>query len=143
MSFDLKIANGDISFNASGNPELLFDVEKLKQDLVKIILTPIGSNKIYPWYGSPLSEKAIGKALDKKVLDMEMQSALMYAINNLLELQKLQIKDGQYLSPAESISQVKDLRLEQSIYDFRQFNISIVVLTRRGDVVNESFTLTV
>jgi phage baseplate assembly protein W len=142
MSFDFKISGGDIEFDTTGTPVMVYDSKKLRQDLIKIILTPLGSNKAYPWYGSPISEKTIGKTLDPKILDFEMRSSLMYAINNLMELQKVQSKDGQYLSPGEVIAQIKEVRVEPSIYDGRQFNITIVIATRRGDLLNESFTLT-
>lgn len=143
MSFDLKIEDGDIVFNTSGSPKFVFDDNKLKQDVVKILLTPVGSNRLYPWYGSPLSDKVVGKVLDKKVLDLEIQNAIMYAINNLIELQKLQMKDGQYLSPGEVIAQVKDIIFEPNANDARQLNVLIEIATRRGDIINESFILTV
>ena len=143
MSFDFKLDNGDLTITSKGELKPVFNDNKLRQDLLKILLTPLGSNPNYPWYGSPLSEKTIGKALDPAILNMEMTTAIQYAINNLIELQKRQIKDGQYASPSELIGQILDINLAPSIYDARQFNISITVATRRGDIVAESFTLTV
>lgn len=142
MSFDLKISGGDILLDSTGNPILVFDLEKLRQEIVKMILTPLGTNKRYPWYGSPLSEKTIGKVLEPTILNFEMKSSIMYAINNIIELQKLQKKDGQYTSPGETISEILDIQVSPSIYDARQYDIFISVSTRRGDVVKESFTLT-
>lgn len=143
MSFDLKIDKGDLVLTPAGDVKKVFNDEKLRQDLLKIILTPLGSNITFPWYGSPITSKVIGKALDPRILDLETQSALEYAINNLIKIQKLQVKDGQYASPSEHIGQILDIRLEPSRFDARQYNISIAVSTRRADVVAETFTLTV
>lgn len=141
MSFDLKLENGDILLGSDGGPQRVFNDDKLRQDIIKIILTPLGSNQLFQWYGSPLTERAIGKVLDKRILDMEMSNSIIYALNNLMALQEEQEKTGQYVSPAEAIGQILNVEIEPSVYDSRQINISIAVASRRSNVISESFEL--
>lgn len=143
MSFDLKLTNGDLTLNASKTLDAVFNDDKLRQDLVKVLLTPLGSNKLFPWYGSPLTERAIGKALDLNILNIEMTNSILFSINNLMTLQKDQEKNGQYVSPAEAISKINNVQAQPSIYDPRQINIDVSVSSRRANVVEESFKLRV
>lgn len=144
MSFDLTLENGDIRIGGDGAFEKVFNETKLRQDLVKIIVTPLGTMPLFPWYGSPLAERTIGTAagLDPKIRDAEMTNALSFAINNLQSLQLEQEKE-QFISPAEAISQIKDVIVQQSPYDPRQFNVTVSVITRRANVVDETFNLRV
>jgi len=61
MSFDLKIVNNDLSINPDGTIQTTYDNEKLKQDVIKIILTPVNSNAFHRWYGSSISQRVIGQ----------------------------------------------------------------------------------
>lgn len=142
MSFDLKLSNGDLVFTSTGDLEKIFNEEKLTQDIVKILLTPQGSNELYPWYGSPLSDRVVGKALDTKILDYEMTNAIQYSLNIIKDLQKTQEIDGQYLTPAEVLSQIRNVQVVQNVYDGRAYSIIVAVATRRGNVVEETFTIT-
>lgn len=142
MSFDLKLTNGNFDLDRTGTPALVRNEQKLQQDLLKIILTPIGSNKRYPWYGSTVNSSLIGRLLDPKLFDAEAQSVLEFAINNLIKLQKDQERSGQFLTPSEAISQIVEIIVEKSRFDGRQYNIAITVSTRRSNIITESFTLT-
>lgn len=142
MSFDLKLSGGDLAQTASGGFEKIFNEKKLIQDMVKIVLTPQGSSTLYPWYGSPLSDRAIGKLLDPKLLDFEMTNAILFALNTLKDLQRGQEQGGQYLSPTEVLSQIRNVQVIPNIYDGRAYSIVISVATRRGNVVEETFTVT-
>ena len=142
MSFDLKISNGSFIFSDDGTLKKVFNEDKLRQDVIKIILTPQGTLKLHPWYGSPINERAIGKVLPANLLDTEMSSSILFAINNLIKLQGLQIKDGQYTTPNELIGQVLNISVERSIYESRQYNIVIDILTKRGTTIRENFALT-
>lgn len=143
MSFDLRLDNGDLALGSSKDLDRVFNDDKLRQDLVKVILTPLGSNKLFPWYGSPLTDKSLGHVFDPKIISMETTNALIYALNNLMTLQKDQAKGGQYTSPAESIGQIVDVSAEPSVYDARQININVSVASRKANVVEESFKLRV
>lgn len=141
MSFDLKLVGGDLAISSDGSLATVFNDDKLRQDLIKVVLTPIGSNSLFPWYGSPLSERAIGKVLDKMITNMEITNSIIYSINNLMALQKDQEKSGQYISPSESIRQIVDVNINPDSFDARQLNVTMTVASRRANVVQESFKL--
>lgn len=143
MSFDLKLNNGDLSIGKNSTLDRVFNDDKLRQDLVKVILTPIGTNKLFPWYGSPITQRSLGKVFDLKIINMETTNALIYSINNLMSLQKDQSKSGQYVSPSESIAQIINIAAEASAFDARQINITVSVASRKANVVEESFKLRV
>lgn len=142
MSYDLKLSNGDLVVNSTGEFERVFNEEKLTQDIVKILLTPQGISELYPWYGSPLSDRVVGKLLDTKLLDYEMTNAILYALNILKDLQQAQEIDGQYLSPTEVINQIRNVQVVQNSFDSRAYSIVVAVATRRGNIVEETFTIT-
>jgi hypothetical protein len=141
MSWDFKLKNGDLSLGASGQPSKVFNDEKLRQDILKIILTPLGTNPAYPWYGSPINSQVIGQILDDKIIKMEASNAVIYALTNLIRLQKDQERSGQFISPSEAISQILEVLVEKSQFDPRQMNVQVDVATRRANVVSEAFTL--
>jgi len=141
MSFDFKLENGDLEFDGSGDILKVFNDNKLRQDVVKIIITPLGSMPLFPWYGSPVTERAIGRTLDARILNTELTNSLQFAIRNLQALQGEQEKSGQFVTPAEIISQILDISIQLSAYDARQYNVSVAVASRRSNIVEESFTL--
>ena len=141
MSFDLKLVNGTFNFGADGSLQRLFNEEKLKQDIVKVILTTQGKVKLHPWYGSPLSDRVIGKNLPFNILENEVADAVNFCLNNIMKLQSLQLKDGQYLTPNEQISQILNVSVQRSAFDARQYNIVIDVSTKGGSPVREVFDI--
>lgn len=142
MSFDFKLTNGDFDLDSSGLPKQVRNQDKLEQDLLKIILTPLGSNKRYPWYGSSINSSLIGRLLDPKLFSSEANSILQFAINNLMKLQKDQERAGQFLTPTEAISKIVEIGVERSRFDPRQYNIFVSVATRGNNIITESFVLT-
>ena len=52
MSFDLSIEKGDIKIGSDGSLSTVSGNNKLRQDIIKILLTDIGDNKFHPKYGS-------------------------------------------------------------------------------------------
>lgn len=141
MSFDLKLTDGSFNFGADGSATKLFNEEKLKQDIIKIILTTQGQAKLHPWYGSPLGEKVIGKVLPFNILENEVSDAINFCLNNLIKLQSLQSKDGQYITPNEQLSQILNVNVKRSTYDARQYNIAVDVSTKKGSVIREVFDI--
>jgi len=142
MSFDLKLSNGDLVLTPNGDIEKIYNENKLSQDIVKILLTPQGSSKLYPWYGSPLSDRVVGKLLEDSLMEYEMTNAILYSLNILKDLQSSQELEGQYLSPTEVLSQIRNVQVVQNQYDSRAFSIVVEVATRRGNIVEETFTIT-
>lgn len=142
MSFDLKLTNGDISLSNDGALEFVFNVDKLTQDILKIIFTPTNAHILHKWYGSPLSARVAGKVYPQDIMESEVQNSVLYALKNLKTLQDLQQKDGQFMSPQETMMRVQDVIVSLDSYDPRQISIKIRVLSKSGTVIEESFEIT-
>lgn len=141
MSFDLKLTNGDISFKSDGTAETVLKEEKLIQDLLKIIFTPVGSHKKQPWYGSALLSNAVGRADDFSIVNRDIQASISNAIKNLQALQGFQEKDGQFIAPEEFLFSVEDIYATKDPNDPRAIVVKIRVLTRSGRIIEESLVI--
>jgi len=142
MSFDLKITDNDLRLNPDGTLQSVHDNEKLVQDILKIILTSAGSNKIFRWYGSTLGARIIGNTLDATQLETEVARSVQTALSNLIALQKAQSRT-QYVSAGEAIAAIRGVSVLRSDEDPRIYEIGISVLTRKLTVVEDTFTLRV
>jgi phage baseplate assembly protein W len=142
MSFDLKLINNDLNLNPNGTLQTVYDNEKLVQDILKIILTSAGSNKIFRWYGSALGTRIIGNVLDSTQLETEISRSVQTALSNLIALQKTQGRT-QYVSAGESIAAIRGVSVLRNDEDPRLYEIGISVLTRKLTVVEDTFTLRV
>lgn len=140
MSFDLKIVGNDLAMNPDGSVQTVRDNEKLKQDILKAILTARGTNRFHPWYGSIVSERTIGQVLDAGQLDTEVRNAIQDTLSTLASLQTAQARI-QYVSPGETLAAIKDVRAARDDTDPRQWAITVEVLTRQLTVVEETFGL--
>jgi len=140
MSFDLKIVKGDISIERDGSIKTVFGNEKLRQDIVKIILTEVGDNKFHPQYGSNVGAVQVGTVQDETFLKQDLISSAQDALKNLMALQRSQAK-RQYLSPSEIIIDIKNIEIKRDTIDPRMYNIFISVLTQELDLVVEAVTI--
>jgi phage baseplate assembly protein W len=142
MSFDLKIVGNDLALNPDGSVQTVRDNEKLKQDILKAILTARGSNRFHQWYGSVISERLIGQVLDANQLDAEAQVAVQETLSTLASLQTAQAR-VQYVSPGETLAGLSDVWVARDQTDPRQWSITVAALTRQLTVVEETFFLRV
>lgn len=140
MSFDLKIVGGDIAISSTGDAEIVFDNAKLKQDIVKILLTRLGDNKYHPNYGSEVGALQIGHVADIELLELDLQSSAEEAIRKIISLQRKQAK-RQNLSPAEVIVDIVDVSVARDVNDPRAWNIFISVLTQKLTTLTEAVQL--
>lgn len=140
MSFDLKIRGGDISIAQDGTLETVFDNGKLRQDIVKILLTKLGENKFHPSYGSEIGSLQIGHVPDQNLLESDLSSSAEYAINKLILLQSFQSKK-QYITPGERIVALLDASVARDDADPRLYNIFISVQTGKLTTLTESITV--
>lgn len=143
MSFDLKLENGTINFGSNGDLKIVRDSEKLEQDLLKICMTQIGSNKKFPWYGSPISQSMIGRAFDTIFIQSVGSNQLRFAITNLQRLQLQQLSSDQMVTPQEQIASIEGVRVDQNQIDPRFFNIDISVLSKAFRRVRAQFSASV
>ena len=140
MSFDLKIEKGDISIGNDGAIKLVIDNDKLRQDIIKILLTELGENKFHPEYGSEVGSIKIGHIADKTLLESDLTLCAETAIRKLINLQKNQSK-YQYLTPGEVIVDIVDISVGRDELDPRMYNIFISILTQKLTTIVESVTI--
>ena len=140
MSFDLKIKNGDLVLDSSGSISTVFGNSKIRQDIVKILLTKIGDNKFHPSYGSNVGFINIGDVSSSEIAELELRRSAEDAIRYLIFLQKSQSRN-QILSPSEIILEISDIKTERDSEDPRLYNIYISVLTQKLDIINEIITI--
>ena len=141
MSFDLKIANNDLILNADGDINIVTNNDKLRQDILKILITNIGTNRFHPWYGSAITKKSIGQVADQKFNELQMTSSVQQSIENLMKLQKRQQQSGQVVSAAELIIAINNVFVERDKIEPRQYNIVVSILTGALTTINQTFTL--
>ena len=142
MSFDLRIVNNDLSINPDGSLQTVRNNEKLVQDILKAILTPLGSNKFFKWYGCIIAERIVGQILDASLTEIEARRSIQDTLTNLIALQKAQSRT-QYVSAGESIAAVKEILVLRNAVDPRQYEIYVAVLTRKLTIAETTFTLRV
>ena len=142
MSFDLAVKNNDLSINPDGSLSTVRDNYKLAQDVIKILITPMGSNRFSRWYGSSLSAEFVGSNLPISIVQTEAERSIQNSLSNLIVLQNEQAKN-QYVSAGETIAAIREVIVIQNPYDPRQYQIMVSILTRKLNVVEETFTLTV
>ncbi len=140
MSFDLELIDSDLKIKADGTVRTVTDTPKLRQDVLKIILTSLGSNKFHPWYGCSISENTIGKNLPQNLLEAEITSSIEQSLRNLKTLQQAQIS-SQQVSLAEQIAEIGRVDVGRNPIDPRQINIIISILTKRLTKIEEVFTV--
>lgn len=139
MSFDLKILKGDLEIDGSGNVSIVSGNKKLRQDIVKILLTSYGDNKYHPSYGSGVGQVEVGLN-NFKITDLEIKNTALTAINSLISMQKKQAK-YQTLSPSEVIVSVLDINVSRDSADPRLYNLKVSVLTQQLTEVFDNITI--
>lgn len=129
MSFDLKIKNGDISLNNDGSITTVFGNSKLRQDILKILLTDLGSNKYHKKYGSYIGRLNIGDISDNNLVILDLERSVRNALKNLMALQRFQSRK-QGLSPGEILVDINNVIVERDDLDPRLYNITVSVMTK-------------
>lgn len=140
MSFDIRIIKGDIGINNDGSLNLVTGNSKIRQDIIKIMLTPIGDNKFHPTYGSETGVLQIGSVPDQSITESDLTSSAENAVRKLMLLQREQAK-RQFLSPAEVIADIISVSVQRDQVDQRLYNIFISILTEKLETITESITV--
>jgi len=91
MSFDFALINNDLSVQSNGLVRTVTDTPKLKQDILKVILTPLGSNRFHRWYGCTVSEDIIGKDIPDNMMLVDIQTSISHSLERLKKLQISQL----------------------------------------------------
>lgn len=140
MSYDLKIVKGDLVLNSNGALETVERSKKIRQDILKILLTDIGENKMHPYYGSKAGKLDIGSILSEDFFKNKLEQSIAEAINNLIALQRNQSK-YQYVSPAETLLSINSIEAYRDDNDPRMWSIFISLITLKQEEITESITI--
>lgn len=138
MSYDLRIVSGDLAIQ-NGDLRVCVDSEKLIQDLLKICLTPCSANPTAPWYGSYVSRSLIGSNLGSSITIQMAQSQLQSAIENLMALQKVQIKSAQPVSADELIGSISNISINRNKSNPTVFSVQVSVISKGFKPISTSF----
>ena len=141
MSFDFKLVNGTISLGKTGDIEPVIGINKLSQDIIKILATATGTNLMHRWYGSSIPGSLVGSGLKKSILANEIVKSVGLSIQNLKSLQEQQERAGQVLLPEECIKSVEGIQVMPTT-DPRSVSILITIKTRSGKIIQEELALT-
>jgi len=140
MSFDLALVNSDISIKSDGTVRTVENTSKLRQDIVKIILTPLGSVRFHTWYGSDINENTIGDLLPDNLLFDNISSGLTESLDRLVTLQRAQASQ-QRVDLAELIAVIQQVEVQRDIRDLRIVNVRVAVLSKSLSPVEETFSI--
>lgn len=140
MSFDLALIDSDIKIKSDGTIRIVEETAKLQQDIVKIILTPVGSVKHHTWYGSNIGENNIGNILPDDILFNNLDSALQDSLQKLVQLQRVQ-STQQRVSTSELIAAIREVNVQRNPNDPRQINVVVRVISKSLQPVEEIFTI--
>lgn len=140
MSFDLKLLNGSISVGPDGDLDIVVDGAKLIQDVIKVIVTPVGSNRFQPQIGSLINERLIGQVLTEQNTITVLQVSVQ---ESLITLQKLQQQQAQYqaLSPSEMLVAINSIDVQRDSVEPRQLNVILKLMAGDGKLLTETFTM--
>ena len=140
MSFDLALIDSDLNIKPDGTIRTYQDTNKLRQDVIKIILTPINSSKIHPWYGSSVNEGTIGNFIPDNMLFENINSAISESLKKLQILQRAQ-STAQRVTLSELISSIERIDVQRTINDRRQVQVFVSILTRGLTAIDEVFSI--
>jgi phage baseplate assembly protein W len=130
MSFDLRINQGDLVIGQNGDLDQVNDLEKLIQDILKILMTPLGANLFFPWYGSPLSDVSIGQVLDSVFVESMIQQIIRSNLDTFQKLQKQQAASGQRVTAGELLAAVQSVNVHRNVVDPTFWTISVKILSK-------------
>jgi hypothetical protein len=140
VSFDLKIRKGDIVIEPDGLLRTVTDNDKIRQDIIKILLTKLGENKYHPTYGSELGAIQIGQVADRNLLELDLTQSAELAVRKLMSLQRAQAK-RQYLRPGEKIISILNISVSRDLADPRMYNIFISIQSQALTPITEVITV--
>lgn len=141
MSFDLKIVDGDLSLSNKRDLAVVEREEKLVQDILKIVSTPLGGNFFHGWYGSPITSTLVGTAYTSNFISAIATTQLRNSLEALKALQAEQAKTSQIVTPQEQIAAIENVQVDRNALDPRFFSIVLTVLNKAFRRVESSFSI--
>lgn len=141
MSFDLKIAGGDLVIDTDADVAVVQNSEKLIQDVLKMLMTPLGSNVWFSWYGSPLAGSMIGSPFESDFIESMAENQIRSSLETIQSLQKEQATK-QIVTPSELLAAIKSVVVMRNQIDPTFFTISLSLLTKNLTIANTTFNVT-
>lgn len=130
----------DFRHDASGQSIMVANEDLLYQATLKILLTDLGSNPYYPWYGTSIKERIGSKALSNvaATLSEDVRKALS-------KFQDLQTQQGeiQQVTPKERLYAILDIQVRPHERDPTVFLLDVTVQNASGEPVNISIVYSV
>jgi phage baseplate assembly protein W len=136
MSFDLRINDGDLVIGTDGDLDPIENLEKLVQDILKILMTQLGSNVFFPWYGSPLTDSSIGQILDARFTNTMVQQVINSNLETLQKMQSQQVASGQRVSADELLAAIQSIMARRNTTDPTYWTIAVKVLSKGFKTTN-------
>jgi len=137
MSYDARLQTGDLVI--SDDIEIIEDTDKLIQDSIKLLLTPLGGWFADQGYGTKLSIDLIGQAVPSWIAAQQTESFIASAFEYYKRIQNAQVESGQVLSDAERLFRVANIDIARDSSDPRQFNVSLTLVPYNGEVITHKF----
>lgn len=126
----------DLVFDRTGSIKNLSGTAKVSQQVLKILVTSLESNRLHSSYGASLNDY-VGQNLDL-LLEFTIQQNVQAAINFLIDQQRQLTID---LPANETIVRLADLQLVRDTADPRKLFITVKVTTADLQQVDSSLTI--
>lgn len=140
MSFDFRILNGDFVIDQNGDLAIVENNDKLVQDILKIVLTPVGSNRLNPAYGSLVGRSLVGNVLPMEFVSTMASSQIHSALEYLQRLQKEQ-SATQPVSAGELLAAIQSIKIERNQVDQRFISVVIKALAADFTPLSTQFSV--
>jgi len=120
----------DYTIDPMGNYQYIENEAKLEQDLKKIIVTVIGSDKVATWFGTDFT-KIIGK---KQILSIQKTKIAGEITTALSKLKSAQVQQQNYqvVTDAEFLNSISSMSIQQSASDPTLYTVDVGVVTQSG-----------
>lgn len=119
----------DLQFDNRGRLITLQGVDKLKQEVIKLLLTSIGTSLSNLDYGSNLAELTVGKKIDANII-----AGIGQEVINAMNLYNSFQTDND--NADEIIDTLDDVLLTQNEFDPRQIKVTVQMTTLAGSQVD-------
>jgi hypothetical protein len=124
MSFDIRIVNGDIAIDEIGQLALVRNIDKVAQDVLRIIMTSKGSDPFDTSYGISTTDRAIGAMPTTAIISTALEAEITTSLQKLVREQN-RLSIVQTLTADERIREIDSVVVEQDPIEPRQLNVSI------------------
>lgn len=135
----------DWTFDIDGNLMLTTGLSKLQQDILKIMTSYVGSNELYPDYGSDI-EQNIGRKNLGTHIEVKLKDDVLNALNTLKRNQQLLQQKYKNLDPEEALESIESIIIEkvsETAYVIlvaftTQASVSSTVVTTVGGAIDQA-----